>query len=113
MLHLEGFLNARSLLTFDKLTFTGILMALSSTSILSLFGYPILAGSLLGSLGGVVLGAGIPWVTMEGYYRLRNVEAIGMGTVKLFGMIGAFVGVKVVVIFAASLPSALLGCGHS
>ena len=44
------------------------------------------------SLIGIALGGGMLFLIAEAYYRIRHVEGLGMGDVKLLGMIGAFLG---------------------
>jgi leader peptidase (prepilin peptidase) / N-methyltransferase len=50
------------------------------------------------SLAGIALGGGILWAIAEGWYRLRKVEAMGFGDVKMLAMVGAFLGVKLVIL---------------
>lgn len=50
------------------------------------------------SLAGIALGGGILWAIAEGWYRLRKVEAMGFGDVKMLAMVGAFLGVKLVLL---------------
>lgn len=50
--------------------------------------------SVLGSLAGALLGAGILFVMGELYFRIRQIEGMGMGDVKMMGMVGAFLGMK-------------------
>jgi leader peptidase (prepilin peptidase) / N-methyltransferase len=50
------------------------------------------------SLAGMALGGGVLWAIAEGWYRLRKVEAMGFGDVKMLGMVGAFLGVKLVIL---------------
>jgi len=50
------------------------------------------------SLAGIALGGGLLWAIAEGWYRLRKVEAMGFGDVKMLAMVGAFLGVKLVVL---------------
>lgn len=50
------------------------------------------------SLAGIAVGGGILWAIAEGWYRLRKVEAMGFGDVKMLAMVGAFLGVKLVVL---------------
>jgi leader peptidase (prepilin peptidase)/N-methyltransferase len=50
------------------------------------------------SLAGIALGGGLLWAIAEGWYRLRKVEAMGFGDVKMLGMVGAFLGVKLVIL---------------
>ncbi len=46
----------------------------------------------LASLAGIVLGGGVLFAIAEAYYRVRGVEGLGMGDVKMLAMIGAFLG---------------------
>jgi leader peptidase (prepilin peptidase) / N-methyltransferase len=48
------------------------------------------------SLAGIVAGGGILWLIAEVWYRVRKVEAMGFGDVKMLAMVGAFLGVKLV-----------------
>lgn len=50
--------------------------------------------SPVNSLAGLIFGAGILFVVGELYFRLRGVEGMGMGDVKMMGLVGVFVGVK-------------------
>ncbi len=63
------------------------------------------------SLAGIALGGGLLWAIAELWFRLRKVEAMGFGDVKMLAMIGAFLGVKLVVLtfVLSSLVGGLLG----
>lgn len=63
------------------------------------------------SLIGIVVGGGTLFVISEAYYRLRGQEGMGMGDVKLLGMIGAFLGWKLVLLTLvfASFAGSLVG----
>ena len=50
------------------------------------------------SLAGIALGGGLLWAIAEAWYRLRKVEAMGFGDVKMLAMVGAFLGVKLVIL---------------
>ena len=50
------------------------------------------------SLIGIVVGGGTLFAIAEAYYRVRGQEGLGMGDVKLLGMIGAFLGWKLVLL---------------
>ena len=53
------------------------------------------------------------FVIAEGYYRLRGVEGLGMGDVKMLSMIGAFLGWKLmlVTLILGSFAGSLIGVG--
>jgi leader peptidase (prepilin peptidase)/N-methyltransferase len=63
------------------------------------------------ALLGALLGAGLLFLVSEVYFRLRKVEGLGMGDVKMMGMVGAFVGWKGVLLtlFLGSLSGTLVG----
>jgi leader peptidase (prepilin peptidase) / N-methyltransferase len=63
------------------------------------------------SLIGVLVGGGVLWAIGEAYYRLRGIDGLGMGDVKMLAMIGAFLGwrLMLVTLIFASLSGALAG----
>jgi len=65
------------------------------------------------SLIGLIAGGGVLFVIAEGYYRLRGVEGLGMGDVKMLSMIGAFLGWKLmlVTLILGSFAGSLIGVG--
>ena len=65
------------------------------------------------SLIGLVTGGGVLFAIAEGYYRLRGVEGLGMGDVKMLSMIGAFLGWKLmlVTLILASFAGSVIGVG--
>jgi leader peptidase (prepilin peptidase)/N-methyltransferase len=67
--------------------------------------------SFLDSSLGALLGAGILFVVAEVYLRLRKVEGLGMGDVKMMAMVGAYVGWEGVLLtlFLGSLSGTLMG----
>ncbi len=74
------------------------------------------AASLLGpgprhALFGICLGAGLLWLVSELYFRLRRVEGMGFGDVKLAAMFGAVLvaWLALLAIFLASCAGALVG----
>jgi leader peptidase (prepilin peptidase)/N-methyltransferase len=71
----------------------------------------VLPPGLVDSLLGVLIGAGVPFLIGEAFYRLRGIEGLGMGDVKMLAMIGAFLGWQLALftLFAASLLGVLIG----
>lgn len=67
--------------------------------------------SLFASLLGAVAGGGSLWLVREAYYRLRHVEGMGLGDVKMMLMVGAFLGwqLTLLTIFIGSLLGSLIG----
>jgi len=65
------------------------------------------------SLIGLLVGGGVLFVIGEAYYRLRGIDGLGMGDVKMLAMIGAFLGwrLTLVTLVFASLTGALVGAG--
>ena len=65
------------------------------------------------SFVGAALGGGILFAIAEVYYRLRGVEGLGMGDVKMLAMIGAFLGpqLTLVTLVFASLAGSIVGVG--
>ena len=65
------------------------------------------------SLIGLIAGAGVLFAIAEGYYRLRGIEGLGMGDVKMLAMIGAFLGWKLmlVTLILASFAGSVIGVG--
>jgi leader peptidase (prepilin peptidase)/N-methyltransferase len=63
------------------------------------------------ALSGAALGAGLLFAVSEAYFRLRRIEGLGFGDVKMMGMVGAFVGWKGVLLtlFLGSLSGTLVG----
>jgi leader peptidase (prepilin peptidase)/N-methyltransferase len=63
------------------------------------------------SLIGLLIGGGVLFLVGEVYFRLRGIEGMGMGDVKMLAMIGAFLGWKAVLvtIVLASISGAIIG----
>jgi leader peptidase (prepilin peptidase) / N-methyltransferase len=63
------------------------------------------------SLIGIAAGGGVLFAIGEGYYRLRGVEGMGMGDVKMLAMIGAFLGwpLMLLTLILASFAGAVIG----
>ena len=74
----------------DRITLPGIVLGLGC----SLFLTP---GPVM-SLAGILAGGGVLWVIAELWYRLRKIEAMGFGDVKMLAMVGAVLGLRLVLV---------------
>jgi leader peptidase (prepilin peptidase)/N-methyltransferase len=63
------------------------------------------------SLLGILFGGGVLWAMFELWLRLRGVEALGFGDVKMLAMVGAFLGWKLtfVTLLLGSFAGSILG----
>jgi leader peptidase (prepilin peptidase)/N-methyltransferase len=52
----------------------------------------------LSSLLGIVAGGGLLFLIAEAYFRWRKEQGVGMGDVKMLGMLGAFLGLKLMLL---------------
>ena len=74
----------------DVITLPGIVIGLAVSAFLP----PGLTSAFLGAL----VGGGVLFVIGEAWYRLRGIEAMGFGDVKMLAMIGALLGLKLVIL---------------
>ena len=74
----------------DRITLPGIVVGF----VCSLFLPP---GPVM-SLAGILVGGGILWGIAELWFRLRKVDAMGFGDVKMLAMVGAFLGLPLVLL---------------
>ena len=65
------------------------------------------------ALIGVLVGGGIPFVIAWTYERVRGIEGLGMGDVKMLAMIGAFLGWKLTLLtlVLATFSGSIVGAG--
>jgi leader peptidase (prepilin peptidase)/N-methyltransferase len=87
----------------DELTLLGTLLGLVAA-----FTVP---GGVREALLGIVLGSGVLWLLGWAYFKLRHIEGMGGGDVKLAAMFGAALGWKLtlVTLFLAALAGSLWG----
>ncbi|HJZ67244.1 MAG TPA: prepilin peptidase [Blastocatellia bacterium] len=118
------FIDLRHKLLPNKITYPGLLLLLVLRAFapdpwvlahtprpFSLEAAPDWAVSLFASVLGAAAGGGALWAVREVYYRLRHVEGMGLGDVKMMLMVGAFLGwqLTLLTIFIGSLLGSLIG----
>ena len=64
---------------------------------------------MVASLMGILVGGGILWLIAEVYFRFPGAKGLGMGDVKMLAMVGAFLGLKLVIL--TFILSSLIGGG--
>jgi leader peptidase (prepilin peptidase) / N-methyltransferase len=74
-------------------------------------GLPIWAVSLVGAVLGALIGGGSLWLMGWTWEKLRGVEAMGLGDVKMMFMVGAYLGwrLTILTIFVGVLSGSLIG----
>ena len=87
----------------NVITLPGILVGLACSVVLP----PGWLAAVIGAIGG----GGMLFAVAEVYYRLRGVEGLGMGDVKMLAMIGAFLGwqLTLLTLVLASFSGSLVG----
>jgi leader peptidase (prepilin peptidase)/N-methyltransferase len=74
-------------------------------------GMPVWAASLIGALIGALVGGGSLWLMGWTWEKLRGIEAMGLGDVKMMFMVGAYLGWRLTIlnIFLGVLSGSLIG----
>ena len=67
--------------------------------------------ALVGSLAGLIAGGGLLWAVREAFFRLRGVEGMGLGDVKMMAMVGACLGLPLALLtlVLGSVSGAVIG----
>ncbi len=75
--------------------------------------WPLWASSLAGAVIGALAGGGSLWLMGWLWERLRGVEAMGLGDVKMMFMVGAYLGwrLTILTIFLGVLSGSIIGVG--
>ena len=77
----------------------------------ALAGMPLWAVSLAGALIGALIGGGSLWLMGWTWEKLRGIEAMGLGDVKMMFMVGAYLGwrLTILTIFVGVLGGSVIG----
>ena len=77
----------------------------------ALAGMPIWVTSLVGALIGALVGGGSLWLMGWTWEKLRGIEAMGLGDVKMMFMVGAYLGwrLTILTIFVGVLTGSVIG----
>ena len=88
----------------DAITLPGAVLGLALS-------YPREVITVADAFKGAALGAGLLFLVSEVYFRVRKIEGLGFGDVKMMGMVGAFLGWKGVLLtlFLGSLSGSIVG----
>jgi leader peptidase (prepilin peptidase)/N-methyltransferase len=123
------FIDAEHMILPNAITYPGLLLALLARLIVPLIAgashfddlaqptigafadWPVWAASLAGACLGALAGGGSLWLLGWMWEKLRGVEAMGLGDVKMMLMVGAYLGwrLTVLTIFLAVLSGSLTG----
>src|SRR3954451_10352683 len=79
----------------------------------ALAGMPLWVISLAGALIGALIGGGSLWLMGWTWEKLRGIEAMGLGDVKMMFMVGAYLGwrLTILTIFVGVLSGSIIGIG--
>ena len=123
------FIDAEHMLLPNVITYPGIIFALVARVVIpylsstphfddlpslsqgALAGMPIWVTSLVGALIGALLGGGSLWLMGWTWEKLRGIEAMGLGDVKMMFMVGAYLGwrLTILTIFVGVLTGSIIG----
>ena len=123
------FIDAEHMILPNAITYPGIVFALVARVALPflmgqphfddlpmllngvLAGMPVWGASLVGALIGALAGGGFLWLMGWTWERLRGVEAMGLGDVKMMFMVGAYFGWRLTIlnILLAVFSGSLIG----
>lgn len=123
------FIDAEHMILPNAITYPGIVFALVARLTLPylmgrpyfddldmlvnglLVGMPLWAASLVGAFIGALVGGGSLWLMGWTWEKLRGIEAMGLGDVKMMFMVGAYLGWRLTIlnIFLAVLSGSLIG----
>jgi leader peptidase (prepilin peptidase) / N-methyltransferase len=125
------FIDAEHMILPNAITYPGIVFAIVARLVLPYLmgrphfddlpmllqgvfaGWPLWAASLGGAAIGALLGGGSLWLMGWTWEKLRGVEAMGLGDVKMMFMVGAYLGwrLTILTIFLGVLSGSIIGIG--
>ena len=123
------FIDAEHMILPNVITYPGMVFAVLARIAIPLFtgtphfddvpslmhgtfsGLPIWAVSLIGAFLGALIGGGSLWLMGWTWEKLRGIEAMGLGDVKMMFMVGAYLGwrLTILTIFVGVLSGSLVG----
>ncbi len=124
------FIDAEHMLLPNAITYPGIVFAVSARLSIpylvgppyhfddlpglmtgAFAGYPLWSVSLIGALIGALIGGGSLWLMGWTWEKLRGIEAMGLGDVKMMFMVGAYLGwrLTILTIFFGVLSGSIIG----
>ena len=119
------FIDAEHMILPNVITYPGLALALLARALLpNLYGlsflsegfladWPAWVVSFCGALIGAIVGGGSLWLVGQLWEKLRGVEAMGLGDVKMMFMVGAYLGwpLTLLTIFVGVLLGSFAGVG--
>src|SRR5436305_4691659 len=117
------FIDAEHMILPNVITYPGIIVALVARALVpNLYGVAPLGAqlhvpawlfSVAGAVIGALVGGGFLWLVGWLWERLRGVEAMGLGDVKMMFMVGAYLGwrLTILTIFMGVLSGSIAGVG--
>jgi len=123
------FIDAEHMLLPNAITYPGMVFAVIARAVIPylgiaphfddleplmrglLHGMPMWAASLIGAVIGGLIGGGSLWLMGWTWEKLRGIEAMGLGDVKMMFMVGAYFGwrLTILTIFLSVLSGSLIG----
>ena len=123
------FIDAEHMILPNVITYPGIVLALVARIALpyltdtphfddipslsggALAGMPVWVVSLVGAIIGALFGGGSLWLMGWTWEKLRGIEAMGLGDVKMMFMVGAYLGwrLTILTIFVGVLTGSIIG----
>jgi leader peptidase (prepilin peptidase)/N-methyltransferase len=123
------FIDAEHMILPNVITYPGIVFALVARIVIpylsgtphfddlpslaqgALAGMPLWVTSLVGALIGALLGGGSLWLMGWTWEKLRGIEAMGLGDVKMMFMVGAYLGwrLTILTIFVGVFTGSMIG----